>query len=944
METAPRNLRIPSATYRLQLHRGFTLRDAAGIVDVLHALGITHLYASPLLRARPGSPHGYDIVDASMLNPELGTEGDLEALSAKLRERGMGLVLDVVPNHMCIADPLNAWWFDVLENGQGPAYAKFFDIDWTPPKPELASRVLLPVLGDQYGAVLERGEITVHYEAGLFEARYWAQRYPLAPKSWPAVLEPVLARLRDSQGESHGQVVELESILNSLTHLPSRRETDTGKVRERQREKQVLHRRLAALTAESAALLREIAAELTTINGRPGDPASFDRLDALLDDQGYRLCFWRVAADEINYRRFFDVNELAAIRVESPEVFRAVHARVLDWAARGWIDGFRVDHVDGLYDPAGYLEQLRDASTAAAGRPLWLVVEKIFGPGESLPADWPVHGTTGYDFLNDLNGLFVHAEGFRQIRDGYDRLAGPLPPVPEQVATCRKLIMLVSLAAEIHVLAGRLDRISEQRRESRDFTRESLLFALRETVARLPVYRTYARGLTPVGEADRVRVEEAIEEAKRHNAAASPSLWDFISGVWLGSTPQGLSEEQRAERREFVLRLQQFSGPVAAKGVEDTHFYRYVPLVSLNEVGADPEEPVVPVEEFHARNARRVSAMPATMTATSTHDTKRSEDARARLNVLSEIPGAWSEAVARWRAMNARLRTVVGRAETPGPAEELAFYQTLVATRELHPGADEEPYGARIEAYLTKALREAKLRTSWISPVEDYEAAVTRFVRGALHPDHGFLADFDAFLAPVHRAGLLNALSQVVLKAAAPGVPDFYQGTELWSRRLVDPDNRRPVDWQRTRALLADLDAAAVPPAALLESPEDGRLKLFATREALRFRRAHPELFREGSYVPVSAPGPLGAHVVAFARIAGSQGALAVTARHLLRLGRGLPPPPEAWDDAALELPEAFRGRTFRCVFTGRTLRPDGPRLRLGDVLTPLPAAILALA
>ncbi len=933
--------RTPTTTCRLQFHRGFRLADATGIVDVLASMGISHVYASPLLRARPGSTHGYDVVDPSVLNPELGTEEDLERFVMKLRERGMGLILDVVPNHMCIADPLDAWWFDVLENGPGSPYAKFFDIDWVPPKEELENRVLLPVLGDQYGAVLERGEITIRCESGAFEARYYDQRFPVAPKSWPAILEPVLARLRESHAESHETVVELESVLHALSHLPPRTETDPLKVRERQREKLVIRKRLAALMESRPPVADAIRADLAILNGKPGASSSFDRLDSLLANQGYRLSNWRVAADEINYRRFFDVNELAAIRVELPEVFRAVHSRLLDWVARGWIDGLRIDHVDGLLDPAGYLAQLRAACTDAGVSPMWIVVEKIFGPGESIPLDWPVQGTTGYDFLNDLNGLFVHAEGYQELCDGYAKLVGPLPPVREQVATCRKLIMLVSLAAELHVLARRLDRISEQRRESRDFTRESLRFGLRESVARLPVYRTYARGLDAVGAADRKRVEEAVEEAKRSNPATSPSLWDFIRGVWTGSLPPGLTEEHRARRADFVLKLQQFTGPVAAKGVEDTHYYRYAPLASLNEVGADPEAPVVSPEEFHARNARRAAEAPATMTATSTHDTKRSEDARAALNVLSEMPGEWFEAVRRWRAMNAPFRTSVDRVRTPGPAEELAFYQALVATREPARGGASEDYVARIEGYLLKSVREAKLRTSWISPRESYETAVARFVREALRPTHGFLADFDAFMVPVHRAGLLNSIAQVVLKVASPGVPDFYQGTEVWFRRLVDPDNRQPANWARTRELLSSLDGADVSLPRLLESADDGRLKLFVTRAALRLRKERCRLFAAGDYAAVGAPGPLGAHVVALARSLGSEAVLAVAGRHLVRMGKGLPPPAGEWGDLSLELPAGLHGRRFRCALSGRSLAAAGGRLLLRDALDPLPVALL---
>lgn len=947
------------ATYRLQFNRHFTLRQAADLVPYLAELGISDLYASPLLAARPASLHGYDVVDPTRLNPELGTEVDFEALAQELRRRDMGLVLDIVPNHMCVADPSNRWWADVLENGPSSPYARFFDIDWHPPKAELANKVLLPFLGDQYGRVLENQELRIVFQAGAFLVEVYDKLLPLAPRSWRRLLEPALDSLRRSVPESDPHRMELESILTALEYLPGRDETRPEKIRERKREKEVIRRRLAALVEASSDVRAAVDRSLEDVNGRRGDPRSFDRLEALLEDQAYRLCFWQVAADEINYRRFFDLNELAAIRVEDPEVFEAVHGAVLEYVRRGWVTGLRVDHVDGLYDPVAYLRALQEAAARARGAaedparlPLYVVVEKILMRDERLSPDWPVHGTTGYDFLNVLNGLFVDPRGAEALGDFYRRFAGGAADVREALATCKKFIMHVSMASELFMLACRLDAISEQHRWSRDFTRESQRFALREVAAWFPVYRTYIRG---EGEAispeDRRHVREAVLEARRRSPATSPSLFEFIRQVWLLEHPDGLTEAQREERRQFVMRLQQFTGRVMAKGLEDTLFYRHFPLASANEVGAEPGRLAASPEEFHARNAERVISWPHALLATSTHDSKRSEDVRARLNVLSEMPGPWAEAVERWRRLNRTHKSIVEGREAPDANEEYLYYQTLVGAWPLGAPSPAErgEFARRIEEYMVKALREAKLHTSWITPNEPYEAAAREFVRRTLDPvaSAAFVADVASFQAPVSRAGILNALSQTVLKIASPGVPDFYQGTEIWDFSLVDPDNRRPVDYERRRALLASLrdEEAAAPhglAARLLARPEDGRVKMHVMRASLRFRRAARDLFERGSYVPLAASGTRAAHVCAFARRLGARAAVVAAGRFFLALGAAERPPVGlgAWGDTALLLPADLVERTWRDVLTGRRI-PAGSKPALADLFAELPVALL---
>ncbi len=942
-------MRIPSATYRLQLGPSLRFANVRAIVPYLDALGVTDIYSSPIFQARTGSTHGYDVTDPTRLNPEIGTEEELGALAGDLGRRGLGLILDVVPNHMCIADPGNRWWTDVLENGPSSPYASYFDIDWRPPKEELWDKVLLPFLGDQYGRVLESQEIRIVYDAGAFFADFYGRRLPVAPRTWTAILEPALAAVRAATGLSDPHRLELESIITALGYLPRRSETGPGRVAERQREKEIVKRRLAALVEASAEIRRAIEATSAGLNGVRGDLRSFDRLEALLADQPYRLCYWRVAADEINYRSFFDINDLAATRVERPEVFAAVHELVFRWVGKGWVTGLRIDHVDGLHDPAHYLSSIRDGCRAAAGEARYTIVEKILGREERLEPTWPIHGTTGYDFLNRLNGLFIDCDTAPAFRSLYERFADRTRTFADIVNTSKKLIMLVSMAGEVRVLTWRLDRTSEQHRYSRDFTRESLRFALREVIASFPVYRSYIREADArVGPEDRRHVAAAIEDAKRRNPATSESLFDFVGGVLLLEDPHGLSDEARAERRQLVMRFQQLTGPVMAKGLEDTAFYRYFPLASLNEVGGDPEDAAVTVAEWHRWNRERLAAWPHSLSATTTHDTKRSEDVRARLNVLSEMPDGWHEAVRRWHERNRPHKAQVsglGGLEAPDLNDEYLLYQTLVGAWPLED-AERPAFRARVKEYMTKAIREAKVHTSWIQPHAEYESAVLRFVDALLDDSAGnrFLEDFLAFERRVAFLGALNALAQLLLKIASPGVPDFYQGTELWTLTLVDPDNRRPVDFGRRAQLLAEIDGRAGEDRArlaveLLARWRDGLVKLYLTTTALRFRRANRELFESGDYVPLDAAGGTAQHVVAFLRRAGSAHALVAVPRFLAKLGTAEEtlPGERTFGDGRLVLPADAPTR-WRNVITGEQVDASAAALPGEPLELPLDA------
>jgi (1->4)-alpha-D-glucan 1-alpha-D-glucosylmutase len=958
-------VRIPGCTYRIQFNKDFNFRDATALVDYLDALGVTDIYASPLLAARPGSSHGYDVIDHARLNPELGTEGDLDALAAAIAARGMGLLLDVVPNHMCIASPDNRWWNDVLENGRSSPFAPYFDVDWHPPKPELAEKILLPVLGGQYGRVLESQELTIGYEAGAFHVRYYDHRFPIGPRTILPLLLPMVADLRRNHPDDHPDVLEIESIVTATRHLPTRLHTDPEQVRERQREKEIVKRRLDALVTGSAAARDALERSLGAINGERGQPRSFDALEALLADQAYRLSYWGVAAEEINYRRFFDINDLAAIRVEEAQVLEAVHMRAFEMLRAGKASGLRIDHVDGLFDPSRYLGDLCQTTKT------YIVVEKILTGEEELPSSWPVHGTTGYDFLNVVNRLFIEPAGQRAIDRRYQRLREGAGGFDDLLYRAKKLILRTAMSSELYVLARHLDRLSEQHRWSRDFTQSSLHLALGEVIACFPVYRTYVQpGTTEISPEDRQHAARAIRDAKRRNRSTSESIFDFIADLLLLRDPDGLSPPDVMARRDFVLRFQQLTGPVMAKGLEDTVFYRYFPLAALNEVGSRPNAPPVDAQRLHAWNLQRHTTWPHALSATATHDTKRGEDMRARLAVLSELPRDWSQAVSRWQRMNRRHKPLVDDVRVPDSNIEYLIYQTILGAWPMDGGAGplpesvRESLAERLGAYLLKALREAKLHTSWINVNAPYERAVDQFLRRLLTPGtgDGFLADLQKMLGAVLMPGLYNSLAQVVLKATAPGVPDCYQGTELWDLALVDPDNRRPVDYARRRALLAELDAldahAAQDPAAVpdfiarsLREPGDGALKMFVLRRALSFRRRHRALFDEGDYVALSVEGERSRHVVAYARRAGGETSIVVVGRFVSALGAATQRPlGEVWGDARILLPDTIPAARWRDVIGGETVevaprtseRSDATGwIRLNDLFTRLPLALL---
>jgi (1->4)-alpha-D-glucan 1-alpha-D-glucosylmutase len=874
------------AAYRLQLHAEFGLDDAAELVPYLAALGVSHVYASPLLQAVPGSRHGYDVVDPGRVSRELGGEEALRRLGARLAEHGMGLLVDVVPNHMAVHRD-NAWWWDVLENGPASPWARCFDVDWEPPEARLRNLVLVPVLADHYGRVLEAGELRVERREGSFRVRHHEHVLPVSPRSYDALLGPAASGCGSP---------ELAYLADAFAELPSSIAADDASRARRQRDAAVLRAALARLlaTRPEAAAAVDAAVEATN--------ADADLLHALLERQNWRLARWRSGERDLGYRRFFDVDELVALRVEDPLVFAAVYATLLGLRDAAAIDGLRVDHVDGLRDPGAHLERLRAAAPDA-----WLLVEKILARGERLPDAWPVEGTTGYDFLALAGGLLVDPSAEAALDDAFAAFTGEKRPFAAVVREAKAEVLSEGLAADLGRLTALLLAVCERHRRYRDFTRHELHEALRACVVELPVYRTYVR----VAE-ERVRDEDArrIAAALAAAARAAPELdrgvFELLEAVLLRRLRGPLEDE-------VVMRFQQLTGPAQAKGVEDTAFYRYARFAASCEVGDDPGRLGTSLAGFHAWCADTAARRPETLLASSTHDTKRGEDVRARLYLLSEIPDAFAEAVRGWARLNEPHRS----GGLPDRGLELLFYQTLVGAWPI-----ETP---RVLAYLEKAAREAKRHTSWTRPDPRYEDALRRFAERSL-ASPAFARSLEGFVAGLVAPGRANALALALLKLTAPGVPDVYQGCELWESSLVDPDNRRPVDYARRRALLGELHRLDL--GAIRRRADEGLPKLWLVRQALDLRRRRPGWFGAGAgYEPLPARGERAEHVVAYAR-AGR--AVAVSPRLVLRLERA-----GGFGDAELTLPPG----EFRDVLSGRGRR-GGP-VRVAELLADFPVALL---
>lgn len=980
---------VPQSTYRLQFNSQFTFRDARRLVPYLARLGISHFYASPIFKARPGSVHGYDVADYGQLNPELGTTEDFDALVDELKKHGMGLVLDMVPNHMAIGKE-NKWWQDVLENGQASAFADYFDIDWAPLKPELQGKVLLPVLGDHYGQVLVSGDLILEFDRrhARLNIRYYDHQFPLAPASYPLVLGLRLESLAEQLGAQSDLLAEYRSILLSLSRLPSSSEPEA--IAERQRERTVAFRRLSALCTTCPPVAEFIESNIGEFLLSQAGRQAVERAHKQLEAQSYRLSYWRVAADEINYRRFFDVNDLAAVRVENPLLFSDMHELVFNLVAEGKLDGLRIDHPDGLFDPAGYLWSLQREAARRLGRtfawtpdagpsrweqlPFYVAVEKILAPFEYLKKDWAVHGTTGYDFLNAVNGVLIAGHNEERFTELYERFIGQKTDYDDLVYRCKQSIMDTSLSSELNVLAHKLSRISQGSWLTRDYTLNSLRHALREVVAAFPVYRTYVSATRSAPEAHRY-INWAVRLAKRRNAARETGIYDFIRYVLLNRPPEEADAGTRELVKEFAMKFQQFSAPITAKSLEDTLFYRYNRFIGLNEVGGEPHRFGTTVAGFHRQNQERLRTFPYALLATSTHDTKRSEDVRARLAVLSEIPDLWQEKVSRWARLNQWKKLPFNDIPAPDGNDEYMLYQTLVGCFPLEVPDPEGmiAFRRRITEYMVKAVREAKVYTSWLNPDSDYEKALVAFIEKLLpaspqsHTGSAFLQDFLSFHEFTSRAGLLKSLTQLVLKLTSPGVPDIYQGTDLWDFSLVDPDNRRPVDFEVRAGHMTEMQqfvdctrpdhwrAQERPDRrnyleSMLGSYKDGRLKLFLTASLLNWRRARPEMLTTGAYIPLRIAGADSHTIGSFARKHDS-GCLVVVVPAMVA---PLVPDDQTslfkpdcwasslWKNCCLELPAEIDAGCFRDIITSRKINSSGGRLAIPEMFQDLPFAVLS--
>jgi (1->4)-alpha-D-glucan 1-alpha-D-glucosylmutase len=944
-------LRIPiSATYRLQFNKDFTFQDATKLLDYLSELGITHVYASPILRSRTGSTHGYDVIDPTRLNPELGTEADFLALQTELRNRGMGLVLDIVPNHMS-ASSENSWWMDVLEHGPESAYASYFDIDWHPPSRTLDSKILLPVLGRPFAEVLEGGEFNLNFFDGRLFVQYFDSLFPLAPRTYGGILGKNIEQLRDKLGEESTAYQEYSGIMSAFATLSAPATVKPGEAGEKRLHFDALRERLRQLASGNTDVESFLQTRLREFTGHANDPASFSPMERLLAEQFYVLSYWQNVNEEINYRRFFTITDLVGMRVVDSQVFDATHGLILRLARQDPVDGLRVDHIDGLRDPLAYLNRLREqlVSDSPVARDVALFVEKILTRTERLPRDWPASGTTGYDFLNALNSIFVDPKGAKCIEEIYDRFVGKELVYADVLYQKKKLVMSTLLGVEMRSLAHQLSLLATKDRYARDLSRTDLTQALFETTAHVPVYRTYTRNLE-VSREDAKVIEQAIEQARARKFYLQPSHFDFVCDVLLVKNRPHLLPDQREARLNFVMRWQQFTGPIMAKAFEDTFLYVYNPLISLNEVGGDPRPSAAIADSFSRFIADRRKHWPNSMNATTTHDTKRSEDVRARINVLSEISGQWKERLELWSKLNAKNKTQVDGQQVPDRNEEIFLYQTLLGIWPTD-GSEDASLVARLQAYAIKATREAMVHTRWTLPNTAHENALKKFVESILKPAKGnaFLRDFVPFQQRIAYSGMVNGLSQALIKIISPGIPDFYQGSELWDLRLVDPDNRQPVDFAKRTSMLTELTQQRNPKPSfageLARHWQDGRIKLYAIWKALNFRRERSELLSKGDFLELKATGPHAEYILAILRHHKRQWALLVAPRWLARAQEthALGDPGALWRETRILLPNSAP-HFWNNIFTGEKISPanDDPKsVGVSEMLLHFPVALL---
>jgi (1->4)-alpha-D-glucan 1-alpha-D-glucosylmutase len=925
---------IPRATYRLQLHQGFGFHHVAQATAYLQQLGISHAYLSPYFKARAGSTHGYDIFDHRQLNPELGDDAAFAAMCQALKQHALGQIVDFVPNHMGVGGADNPLWLDVLEWGAEAAHAGWFDIDWDPERRYLHNKILVPVLGDQYGVELERGMLRLQFDATEGSFAVWAygtHKLPISPPHYARIL-------------GDGQL-QLEQLADAFGWLPNWRQQMPQRAAE-------FKTQLAALVAQRADVREALRFALSRFEGRPGDSGSWRELDELIQQQHWRVAHFRVAADDINYRRFFNINDLAGLRTEVVEVFEHVHHRLLRLVKDGFIDGLRIDHIDGMFDPKAYLRRLQRRLTARrAGRHFYLVVEKILTPHERLRADWPVDGTTGYDFLNQVLGLLIDSSAATELGNCYTEFTGERRAFADIARQCKLHIMDNEMASELNVLARDMARLARQNPRTADFTRDLLRRAIKELIACFPVYRTYIDSNGELDDADRRYLSWALAQARRNETEIDPSAFNFLEQVLTGDLLQRpRSGFSRQSLLRCAMRLQQYSGPVMAKGLEDTAFYRYNRFIALNEVGGDPDRFGGTVAAFHKANRERAQYWPHAMLATATHDTKRGEDCRARLAALSEYADEWARQLPLWTRILRGPQSGADAALRPDRNDEYLLYQLLAGTWPCELLQLESPDDGRLHAYaermrqtLQKSMREARVHTGWSFPNAEYEDAMSSLIDAALTGTRAvaFFAAFLPFARRVAAAGAHNSLIQTVLKLTAPGVPDIYNGSELWDLSMVDPDNRRPVDYALRSRMLEQLETELAADRGtcmrqLWQHWADGRIKLATIATLLRHRRDASELYTEGDYQPLPAVGAHAEELCAFARTRGPLLMIVAVARGSRRRQQ-----PEFDDNTVLSVPEALHRRQWRELLTGRTLPPASGQFRATDLFADLPAAVL---
>ncbi|MGC1108111.1 MAG: malto-oligosyltrehalose synthase [Candidatus Acidiferrales bacterium] len=957
-------MRIPSSTYRVQFNLNFRFVDAEALVPYLHDLGISDLYASPRFKARKGSSHGYDVADPMRINSELGTEEEFDRLAARLRQYGMGLLLDIVPNHMA-ASSENPWWMDVLENGRESRYAIFFDIDWEPQGIKIAAlennRVILPILTGPYADILLRQGIRLHFDDRGFFFQYEDHRLPLNPPTYRDVLQLCIENLQNIDESAAASLGDLYALSGGL----SKSENDGGiPLDDRGRAFSELKAKLWRLGQSDETIRRGIDEAVRIFNGVQGQLSSFDLLNSLLSRQAYRLASWRLAPYEINYRRFFDINDLVGLRVEDPLVFSARHSSIMRLIQEGKVSGLRVDHIDGLLDPLEYLERLKAIPIPCAGGGkdqdglrIYTIVEKITCGDERLPSGWPVMGTTGYDFLNALNALFIDPEGYRNLEESYRRFTEIKESFADTWYQRKKQVIDELFATDLDLLSYRLGRMAALDVQGRDIPVRELISGLREVTACLPVYRTYYRNAT-LGEQDRVFLEAAFADARRRTSPllVSGATFDFLRNLFLAELPLEAEEKQKAWLN-FIARWQQFTGAVMAKGLEDTALFAHHGLISVNEVGNNPfhERIRFGMNAFHEFNHVALHNHPHTMNASSTHDTKWSEDVRARINVLSEMPREWAKCLRRWSRMNKRKKTLIDGRIVPTPNEEVILYQAMLGIWPLEPFAniDKKVLQSRLEEFFVKATKEAKTETSWLSPNERHESALRQFVSSllAVPVSDPFISDFLRLHRDLAFLGACNSCSQLLLKMTAPGIPDLYQGNELWNLCLTDPDNRQPVDFRTRLTVLENLKSqGANSPgdciAELVENWSDGTLKLYLTLRVLNFRRSHPDLFSNGSYMPLSTQGSYRRSVFAFARHFEDEWLIVAVPRLLKNIVKaGTLPLGKTWGTTTLEIPSRMP-EMWTDVLTQEQISlskgPEGLTVPVAHLFHHLPFAVLA--